>query len=289
LLGLILASLILAVDVAGEGVRRHFGQMGDQLSSGTRPPVQIGSTDRIEDVRFAEIEDTPLADKIRFPLTALLLVALAIAWNCIRRTELKKELLKLPLEDSRADLNLNMQVQARFVAKRQQILRSLTSEMGRLLQSNIEVRHLMTKRVSTVLPSATIEELTEKMSELDVHHLLVCAKDRQLLGVISDRDLKKGKGKTARDIMTAQPLTVSPQALVRPAVTFMLDRHISSLPVVDEGKLVGILTTTDLIMALQCTMQVVQQIATDLLPQIPIQVADDEAIADPLEIPVEVA
>jgi signal-transduction protein with cAMP-binding, CBS, and nucleotidyltransferase domain len=47
----------------------------------------------------------------------------------------------------------------------------------------------------------------------------------------------------------------------------MLDRHISSLPVVENGKLVGIITTTDLVMAFQCTMQVIQAAAADLLPQ----------------------
>jgi CBS domain-containing protein len=54
--------------------------------------------------------------------------------------------------------------------------------------------------------------------------------------------------KTVRDIMTPDPVTVPPTMSVTEAARLMIDRHIGALPVVDEGKLVGLVTEGDLIM-----------------------------------------
>ena len=53
---------------------------------------------------------------------------------------------------------------------------------------------------------------------------------------------------TVRDIMTPDPLTVSPGMSVTEAAKLMVDKHIGALPVVDGGKLVGLVTEGDLIM-----------------------------------------
>ena len=53
--------------------------------------------------------------------------------------------------------------------------------------------------------------------------------------------------KTARDIMTPDPVTVSPEASVTDAAHLMVDRSVGALPVVEEGKLVGLVTEGDLI------------------------------------------
>jgi predicted transcriptional regulator len=101
------------------------------------------------------------------------------------------------------------------------------------------------------------------MADNKLRHLLVCQDDR-LLGVISDRDLAK-PGKTAADVMARKPVTVDPQTALSPAVTMMMRKRISCLPVVEGEKLVGLFTTTDLIMTLQCAFQLLQN-ASDHLP-----------------------
>jgi len=53
---------------------------------------------------------------------------------------------------------------------------------------------------------------------------------------------------TARDIMTADPVTVAPDLSVSEAAHLMSERHIGALPVVDHGKMVGFVTEGDLIM-----------------------------------------
>ena len=52
---------------------------------------------------------------------------------------------------------------------------------------------------------------------------------------------------TAADIMTPNPVTVSPQSTLREAAKLLLDGHFNGLPVVEDGRLVGMLTQSDLI------------------------------------------
>jgi CBS domain-containing protein len=193
-------------------------------------------------------------------LTACLMIALGVAFLRLRRGDHKQADSADVAAAKEAGLPL-----PRFVAKRQEIMRTLASDFSRLLMSDLLVRDLMTTDVTTASPDMPVEDIAEMMKKLEVRHIIVTDAERHVLGICSDRDFSH-KGKKAGDIMTRDPLTVSPDALTRPAMSQMLDRRISSLPVVENGKLVGIITTTDLVMAFQCTMQVVQSAAADLLP-----------------------
>ena len=62
------------------------------------------------------------------------------------------------------------------------------------------------------------------------------------------------------DIMTRDPLTVTSDTTLGTALTLMLNHRISCVPVVDDGRLSGIYTTTDVILALQCTMQALERV-----------------------------
>ncbi len=61
--------------------------------------------------------------------------------------------------------------------------------------------------------------------------------------------------------MTGNPVSATPDMLVGPAMTLLLKRRISCLPVCEGGRVVGVVTTTDLIMALQCALQILQKMA----------------------------
>ena len=88
--------------------------------------------------------------------------------------------------------------------------------------------------------------------------------NQKLVGIISDRDLAKTNAKTAADLMTADPLSVEPDTLINPAITLLVQKRISCLPVVKNQHLMGVLTTTDLMMALQCTLQVLNKVAVQI-------------------------
>jgi len=143
----------------------------------------------------------------------------------------------------------------RFCTKRQRLLRLLSEDPGILFKNQLAVRHLMTTDMITVPLEATWQHVDELMRKSRVRHLLVCDSGQRLLGVVSDRDLKGKRGNTAGELMNSRVQTISSDTLISPATTHIVQAGISSLPVVDGGHLCGILTTTDLILALQCLLQ----------------------------------
>ena len=76
-------------------------------------------------------------------------------------------------------------------SKRQQLLQELLNDSELLLKNRLEVRHLMTRDPVVVPPTMTLEEMTALVQQRRLHHLLVCGRGGEVLGVISDRDLHR--------------------------------------------------------------------------------------------------
>jgi CBS domain-containing protein/Flp pilus assembly pilin Flp len=154
---------------------------------------------------------------------------------------------------------------SRFSEKRLKILNTLINDNHKLLPSDLKVADLMTTDVKTALPKTTAGELRRLFADNKFRHVLICDEARHLVGVVSDRDLRHVEDTVSADsLMATRPTTVTSDSRVNDAITQLLYGHISSLPVVDEGRLVGIITTTDVVMTLQCTMLAVEQIVVNL-------------------------
>jgi len=118
-----------------------------------------------------------------------------------------------------------------------------------------KVDELMTKDVVTIEPEATVHDAVEKMRSHRIHGIIV-AKEGKLMGVMSGYDVlllmargEHGKNVRVEEIMTAELMTVGPEDDVIDALELMLKNHVMRLPVLDEGRLVGIITTTDFVNA----------------------------------------
>jgi CBS domain-containing membrane protein len=126
------------------------------------------------------------------------------------------------------------------------------------------VRDHMTTALITVQPLQPVTEVKALLERGPVRHLPVVDADGALLGLISDRDLiGRALGPMswftddevtdaltqmlAQDLMTPDPQTVSPDTLMVDAARFLLSRTFACLPVVEDGKLVGILTERDFV------------------------------------------
>lgn len=188
--------------------------------------------------------------------TALLLGVVLAGHKRIRSTR------DIVENDDPEDPPTNIEADHRFV-KRQHILRILNQDMAMLLESRLTVRQLMSHNITVIPANMRCDEVLETMRNGKIRHLMVCRDGDQLQGVISDRDVHQKTGEKASDIMTANPVTVSPDSAINPAVTQLVKMHISCLPVVEDGRLVGVLTTTDLMLALQCSIQVLHHLALD--------------------------
>ena len=116
----------------------------------------------------------------------------------------------------------------------------------------MRVQDVMTRRVSTVSAAATAADAWELMRTKRIHHLVV-TEGREIVGVISDRDMGGRRGAAVRDkrlvseLMTARVVTVEPQAPVRKAANLLRGRSIGCLVITDRDRIAGIITTADLL------------------------------------------
>jgi CBS domain-containing protein len=143
----------------------------------------------------------------------------------------------------------------------------MAADVRALLHNRLLVRSVMSTTIHTIGPAMLAAEVKQLMSERQVRHVLVCTPDRKLLGIISDRDLPVRPGATAADLMTRDAAVVAPDVTVAAAISVMLKRRISSLPVVEQDRVVGIVTMTDVAMTLQCALQSLDKVATELEEQ----------------------
>jgi CBS domain-containing protein len=111
-------------------------------------------------------------------------------------------------------------------------------------------------QIFSVLPTDSVLHAIEIMATLHIGALLVMT-EGSLLGVMSERDyarkviLKNRSSSDTRvaDIMTASPITVSPQHTVRHCMELMTEGRFRHLPVTESGRVVGMLSIGDLVKA----------------------------------------
>lgn len=112
------------------------------------------------------------------------------------------------------------------------------------------VRDRMSKKIVAVSPREGVERARSLMERHGLRHLPVLRNSR-LVGILSDRDLRGAHPplRRAEDIMAPEPVAVSPDDSVDEAARAMQAHGISALPVVEGGRVVGMLTTTDVLRA----------------------------------------
>ncbi len=106
----------------------------------------------------------------------------------------------------------------------------------------------------TVAPDVTAFEALQIMADRDVGALLVVS-ERNLLGIFTERDYSRKvvlKGKSSKEtpvseLMTKSVLCVSPADTVDHCMTIMNDKHVRHLPVLENGKLTGIVSIRDVV------------------------------------------
>jgi acetoin utilization protein AcuB len=108
----------------------------------------------------------------------------------------------------------------------------------------------MTKQVEMIPSVVTAGEALARMRQQRIRHLVV-TEGGKLVGVLSDRDLENlasmAEIETAGERMSRPVVTAGPDTTVRKAANLLRGRSIGCLPVVQRGKLLGIVTTTDLL------------------------------------------
>ena len=168
----------------------------------------------------------------------------------------------------------------RMIAKHNQI-RQLTAALSQ--RDHITVSDLMTSQLTAVSQETSISEIRELMGSNRTRHLLVQDENKLLIGIISDRDLTKRTRGRASDFMTRDPATVTPGCPISDAVALVLGKRVSCLPVVDGGHLRGVMTSTDLLVILECLLEDYEKSAHDAGRRSEAAVALESTISEPAE------
>jgi acetoin utilization protein AcuB len=105
----------------------------------------------------------------------------------------------------------------------------------------------MTTNPVTIDNEAQVRQALEIMKEHRLRHLPVIDADQHLVGIMSEKDLLRAEAESlVKEVMTREVVTVTEYTALEEAARIMADAKISSLPVMRNGKLVGIVTETDL-------------------------------------------
>ncbi len=116
----------------------------------------------------------------------------------------------------------------------------------------MRVFEIMSDAVKTVPPSLPAAEAWQMMKSAGIHHLVVTSGGR-IVGVLSAEDAggragtKLRAGKMVGDLMSSPVVTVKKDDTVKRAANVMRGRTIGCLPVTDGARLVGVITTSDLL------------------------------------------
>jgi acetoin utilization protein AcuB len=128
------------------------------------------------------------------------------------------------------------------------------------------VRDHMTTAVQTLTEDAPLRRAVELVLVRRVRHVPIVDAAGAMVGIVTDRDVMRAlpsplspiarqmyesllENTPVTKVMTREPITVGAQVSLREAVVTMLERKISGLPVVENGRLAGMLTQTDALRA----------------------------------------
>ena len=108
------------------------------------------------------------------------------------------------------------------------------------------------RQVYTIAPTATVREAVREMNEKGVGALLVLVDDGPV-GILSERDVlrrvvdegRDPQNATVSDVMTSDVLVVQPTTPIEQVMATMTERRVRHLPVMDEGKVVGLVSIGD--------------------------------------------
>jgi acetoin utilization protein AcuB len=117
----------------------------------------------------------------------------------------------------------------------------------------MKIQSLMIENPITIGPNASVGEAIELMKANSIRHLPVIDRGKRLIGFLTLADLKQGLipsmlgDVSLDDLMIKNPITVSPDDDIEFAAQLIYNHKIGGMPVVKNGKLIGIVTATDML------------------------------------------
>jgi CBS domain-containing protein len=139
--------------------------------------------------------------------------------------------------------------------------------MGDSMSGIILVRDIMSKNIKTVRTDDSAHDAVVKMNKFDVGSIIVTNNNRPI-GIITSKNIltrvvepRLDAGTIrAKDIMSSPLMTIEPDASVEDAAKIMAQRRIKKLAVMDKDKILGILSTSDIVRANPTQLGILQEL-----------------------------
>ena len=117
-----------------------------------------------------------------------------------------------------------------------------------------KIKDIMVKKVITFKENSSIKEIAEKMGKLDIGCAII-VRGRKPIGILTERDMVKRviakdldiRKTKAKEVMTSPVETINPDANIYYVSKVMKEKGYKRYPIAKDGKLVGLVTQTDLI------------------------------------------
>ena len=135
------------------------------------------------------------------------------------------------------------------------------------MASLVLVREIMSKDVRVVRPDTTAQEIVATMNKFDIGSIIVVQGERPV-GIITARDILVRLVEqclapavlTAKQIMTSPLITISESATIEEAARLMAKKKIRRLPVMDNNKLGGMVTFSDIVFKVPTLLSLLEEL-----------------------------
>jgi CBS domain-containing protein len=125
----------------------------------------------------------------------------------------------------------------------------------------------MTKKVRVVRPDTSVKEVVATMNKFNIGSIIVVQSKRPV-GIITERDILRRIVEpclapeilTARQIMTSPVVTVNETVSIDEATALMVKKNIKKILVLDNSKLVGIVTLTDIVTKVPTMLSILEEL-----------------------------
>jgi len=135
------------------------------------------------------------------------------------------------------------------------------------LSGVIIVRDVMTKNIKTVKTDDTVHDAVKKMNKFDIGSVIVMSSGRPV-GIITETNVMRRIVEPrmdpatvwTKDIMSSPLTTIESNAALEEAAKIMADKRINRLPVIDGDKLVGVISSTDIVKASPTQLSILEEL-----------------------------
>jgi len=111
-------------------------------------------------------------------------------------------------------------------------------------------RDIMTRDIISVAPTMTVKLLAKTLIKNQVGGVPVAGKNGKIIGIVSEADILAKKGKDVKSIMSKKVISVPDDTTVEEIAQLMTTHNIKRMPVMNDAKIVGIVSRADIVSAI---------------------------------------